>query len=207
MSPLPRRKRAWLLSSLLLLAAATGGHAQDGEAGSPPDAFPGSDDPAFERLFGEALRRKPPAPPPIDSAAMLAGNVSELRLFLTEEAGIVRGEIVAAGPSTLATFSVEMEEGTVVFRDDGVEPDRVGGDGGFTARFQLDTTAEFEALRADLRETIEVLRKPSQDILIRRGPRDIVTAADAIGDAERKMPEALNMARQEAERAARLLEF
>src|SRR5688572_21952663 len=163
MLPRPQRKRAWLLSSLLLLAAATGGHAQDGEAGSPPGAFPGSDDPAFERLFGEALRREPPPPPPINSAAMLAGNVSELRLFLTEEPGMVRGEIVAAAPSTLPAFSVDMEEGTVVFRDDGAEPDRVGGDGVFTARFKLDTTAEFEALRTGLRETIEVLRKPSQD--------------------------------------------
>jgi hypothetical protein len=134
-------------------------------------------------------------------------NITELRLFLTEEPGVVRGEIATAGPSTLAARSVAAEDGTVTFRDDGSGADQVQGDGVFSARFEFDTTGEFEALRADLATTIEVLRDPGDNILIRRGLRDIVTAADAIRDAERQWPDVLNTARQEAERSARLLEF
>lgn len=134
-------------------------------------------------------------------------NITELRLFLTEESGVVRGEIATASPSTLAARYVAMEDASVTFRDDGAGADQVQGDGVFSARFKFDTTAEFEALRADLETTIEVLRDPGENILIRQGPRDIVTATDAIRDAERKWPDILDTARREAERSARLLEF
>jgi hypothetical protein len=206
MLQLPRRQPTLFLSLLLLLATVISGHAQESKVGSSSDATFGLDKPSFERIFGEALRREPPALP-TTSAATLAKNVTELRLFLTEVPGVVRGEIATAGPSTLAAFSVPMEEGTVAFRDDGAGPDRVKGDGVFTARFKFDTSGEFEALRAGLKVTIDVLRDPDQDILIRRGPRDIVPATDAVRDAESKMPEALDRARKETARASRLLDF
>ncbi|TIX46283.1 MAG: hypothetical protein E5V36_02140 [Mesorhizobium sp.] len=179
LSPLLREWPGLFLSSLLLLATAVAAPTQETNIGSPSDT----------------------------SAATLANNVAELRIFLTEDSGMVRGEMATARPSNVAELSLAIGEGTVTFRDDGAGPDRVKGDGVFSARFKFDTTAEFEALRAGLRATIDVLRDPDQDILIRRGPRDIVTAADAIRDAELKTPEILKKARLEAERAARLLDF
>jgi len=137
----------------------------------------------------------------------LAGEITELRLFLTREPGVVLGEIATAGPSALTAVAVEIQEGSVTFRDDGTEPDRVARDGVFSAVFKFDTTREFQALRPGLKMTLGVLREPGQDTPIRRGPRDILPAADFIRDAERKTPEALKLARQEAERAAQLLEF
>lgn len=141
----------------------------------------------------------------LGSTAVLTDNIIELRVFLTPEPGVVLGEIATVGLSALTEFSVAMEDGTVTFRDDGTAPDREGGDGVFTAPFKFDATSAFEARRADLEATIEVLRGQGSTRLIRRGPRDIVSATDAVSDAERIMPATLAGAREQAAQALGLL--
>ncbi|AZO00707.1 hypothetical protein EJ066_28375 [Mesorhizobium sp. M9A.F.Ca.ET.002.03.1.2] len=181
----------------LLVATPIASNAQENSAGSPTDPFLGLDPSSFDRIFGEALRRKPPPPSPATSPEMLANNVTELRVFLTQEPGVVVGEIATTGPSTLTEFPVALEDGVVTFRDDGAEPDREKGDGVFTAQFKFDATGEFAALRADLAATIDGLGEQQQNTgLIRRGPRDIVTTAAAASDAELKMVGPLNEARK-----------
>jgi hypothetical protein len=181
---MPGRQQALIWSSFLLLVTAVTSHAQQDEPDLPPA-------------------------PPIATAGAVASNVTELRLFLTDVPGVVVGEIAIAGRSTLAEFSVAMEKevGTVTFHDDGEWPDRMKGDGVFSARFGYDTSKEFEQLRAGLKLTIDVLRDPGQQVLIWRGPRDIVAATDAVRDAERTMKEALAGARDKLERAVSLLNF
>jgi len=141
----------------------------------------------------------------VGSAEMPVDNIVELRMFLTPEPGIVLGEIATAGPTTLTEFSVAMEDGTVTFRDDGAGPDREGGDGVFTALLKFDATSAFETRRADLQATIEVLRGQGRTGLIRRGPRDIVSATDVVNDAERTMPATLAGAREQAAQASGLV--
>ena len=198
----PRRHSAFFVLSLLLLATPIASDAQENGAGSPTDPLLGLDPSSFDRIFGEALRRKPPPPSPTTSAETLANNVTELRVFLTQEPGVVLGEIATTGPSTLTEFPVALEDGAVTFRDDGAEPDREKGDGVFTAQFKFDATREFAALRADLAATIDALGEQQQNTgLIRRGPRDIVTTAAAVSDAELRMAGPLNEARKGIERA------
>jgi hypothetical protein len=137
----------------------------------------------------------------------IADLVSELRVFLTDKPDQVIGELATVGETRLDGLSVVIEDGRAEFRDDGLDADKLKGDGIFTARFAMDTASEFEMLRADLKQTIEALRDSDEKAWIKRGPRDIVPATEAIKSFERKSPEALQKARTDVDRVARLLDF
>ena len=137
----------------------------------------------------------------------LADQVSELRVFLTDRSDQVIGELATVGKSTLDGLSVAIEDGRAEFRDDGLDADKLKGDGIFTARLAMDTALEFETLRANLKQTIEALRGADEKVWIKRGPRDIIPAAEAIKSFERKSPEVFKKALTDADRVAKLLDF
>jgi hypothetical protein len=137
----------------------------------------------------------------------LPSDITELRLFLTHEPNLVVGEIATSGPSTADKITVSMEEQTVNFYDNGIFPDQAKNDGVFTARFKLDTKTEFKRLRAELERTINLVRAPNENTFVRRGPRDIISADEAISDAERQSAHPLNEVRKLMERSSQLLNF
>ena len=137
----------------------------------------------------------------------LADQVSELRVFLTDKPDQVIGELATVGDSKLDGLSVVIEDGRAEFRDDGLDADKLKGDGIYTARLAMDTASEFETLRANLKQTIEALRGADETAWIRRGPRDIIPAAEAIKSFERKSPEVFKKALTDADRVAKLLDF
>ena len=124
-------------------------------------------------------RTVPPRPAPISQTpAQLVEQVAELRMFLTSDPAVVIGEIAITGTTQLTTLSVGLEQGTVVFVDSGVTPDRRARDGVFTARFRQDTTAAFREYQRQLDASTRALT--SGTAWITRGPRDTVTATKAL---------------------------
>ena len=105
----------------------------------------------------------------------LADQVSEVRVFLTDRADEVIGELVVAGDTRLEELVVPMEKQQVRFADDGIAPDRRRGDRIFTARYHLDIQATFKLERAALASSSDALTGDGR-AWVRRGPRDTVPA-------------------------------
>jgi hypothetical protein len=111
----------------------------------------------------------------------LADQVREVRVYLTRDPRVVRSEIVAGGPTSLTELIVPMENGSVRFGDDGRAPDRVRGDGIFSATYLMDVDAEFRRLRNELSASSAALLGDGT-AWVTRGPRDTVRARDALYD-------------------------
>jgi hypothetical protein len=93
-------------------------------------------------------------PPRIASTpGQLADLVSEVRIYATPDPQSVIGEIVVSGTTTLTEVTLSFERGPVRFIDNGVVPDKRRGDGIFTARYAMDTGAEFRRWQDQLRRS------------------------------------------------------
>jgi hypothetical protein len=130
-------------------------------------------------------------PPKGDSSRTpleLADQVTSLRVFLTEDPAQVIGRIRIRGNTILKELDFALEQGTVRFADDGRAPDPAAGDGEFSARFAMDTRAGFAAARDRLVESTTALTEGKQDQWLKRGPRDLVPAAELLASL-RKTPD------------------
>ena len=171
-------------SCVLGLAFASGANAQDSSAARTPDQRPTT------------------------TVEELADSVVELRLFLTSEKNVVIGEIATEGPTELTEVQISLEDGPSTFKDDGIAPDKAKGDGIFSAKFKMmDVAAQFALLAASLKQSAEILEGGDEKSLIRRGPRDIVTAGDAMKDFGAQSPEALKDAKARAGLRLKLIGF
>jgi hypothetical protein len=121
------------------------------------------------------------------TAFELSDQVTSLRVFLTENPAVVIGRIRIHGKTILKELEIPLDRGTVRFADDGRAPDLAAGDGEFSARFAMDTRAEFVAKRDRLVESTTALAEAKQGQWFKRGPRDLVTAPELLASL-RKTP-------------------
>lgn len=171
-------------SCVLGLAFASGANAQDSSAARTPDQRPTT------------------------TVEELADSVVELRVFLTSEKNVVIGEIATEGPTELTEVPIYLEDGPLTFKDDGLAPDKAKSDGIFSARFKMmDVAAQFVRLAPSLKQSAEILLDRDEELLIRRGPRDIVTAGDAMKEFGAQSPEALKNAKANASLVSKIIEF
>lgn len=139
----------------------------------------GLDDRTRQLLIESPLQNAVTTILPSASIEALADQVTEVRLFLTNNAAEAIGEIETQGPTTVKALAIPLEKNVVRFLDDGKAPDKKPNDGVFTARFAMDTAAAFKRQRDVLRATAPA----STTTLIRRGPRDLVPVQSAAGIA------------------------
>lgn len=169
----------------------------------------GMDDTTFNRLFAQAFRERRPDTVISTNVEQLADQVVELRVFLTVERDMVVGEIAISGRARLRDVTLQLEQGAVTFSDRGQAPDRRAGDGVFTARFRMSTELEWRARQPAL---AAVAQEPGAEgrRYVRRGPRDIVPAREALDSLRRQAPatfRALSEGRERARRAAAATTF
>jgi len=162
----------------------------------------GMDDTTFRRLFGAIFAERHVPSPTSTTVEQLADQVVDVRVFLTPQAGIVVGEIVTTGKTSLASITVPLEQGPVTFSDRGEPPDKKRGDGVFTARFRMNAEAEWRAARTDLAASTQALAAaPGQRQFLRRGPRDIVPVREAVESLKTQAPGLARALAATAERA------
>lgn len=110
----------------------------------------------------------------------VADRVSGIRVFLTEDPGVVVGEVVTRGLKRgLTEIALSLEEGRTTFLDTGKAPDRVAGDGVFTARIPMNTAEVFRTEQARLDASTAALLGEGDDWVL-RGSRDSVPARIAL---------------------------
>ncbi len=161
----------------------------------------GMDDTTFRRLFAAVLAERHVTPLPSSTVEQLANQVVDVRLFLTAQAGIVIGEIVTTGKTSLGSITLPLEQGPVTFSDRGEAPDKKRGDGIFTARFRMNTEAEWRVARGDVAASTQALAAPGPRQFLRRGPRDIVPLREAMESLKTQAPGLQRALAATAERA------
>lgn len=119
------------------------------------------------------------APRIASTSAQLADLVSEIRIYATPDPRSVIGEVVVAGATTLTETTLTFESGPVRFVDNGVVPDRRRGDGVFTARFAMDTSAVFRRWQDNLRRSTDAILGDGT-AWITRSPRVNLRARDVL---------------------------
>lgn len=132
----------------------------------------GMDAATFRRVFRSVFASQQPAARVSTTVEELADQVTDLRLFATG-ANVAVGEVVIAGRTRLQEMTLQLEQGAVTFNDRGQAPDRKAGDGVFTARFRMNTDAEWQATKAALNASVQALTDTTRRF-VRRGPRDLV---------------------------------
>ncbi len=140
----------------------------------------GMDSSTFRRLLGAAFREGRLPAPTSATVEGMGDQVSEIRLFLTPRPNIVIGEIALAGRTRLSDITIPLEQGPVKFNDGGQPPDKVKGDGVFTAQFRMATDSAWQSIRRSLGASARIVRSTDERQLVRRGPRDIVPARDVL---------------------------
>lgn len=170
---------ALLAAGVASLAAAQ--DARTDRIGKANDRF-GMDERGFRRLFagGEARKEAPLAA--ATTPEQLADRVVEIRLFLTENPNVMRGEVVVAGPTRLKELVLQLEGAPVrLVRT---------GEGVFAGEVSTDAKRSWEEARRDLQAAI-ASRAGDGRAWVRRGPRDIVPAAEALASMRRVAPDTM----------------
>jgi hypothetical protein len=165
----------------------------------------GVDKATFTRQYGRVLAAPPRAAAASETPGELANQVSEIRVFMTDDPNVVVGEIAIAGKTRLKELQVPLGNETVRFTAARSAADRAQGETVFTARFKFDTNATFENMRKDLRASASAVRGDGA-VLVRRGPRDIVPMKEALAVWQKQTPKAFATVRAGNERTARLIE-
>jgi hypothetical protein len=158
----------------------------------------GMDDTTFGRLFSPALRQQRAQQLPSVTPEALADQVSEIRIFLTGDNNVVVGELSVSGATRLNAITLPLEQGPVTFTR------RDGRDSVFTARFRMDTNAAWRSARAVIGANARATATPAATQYIRRGPRDIVPAAEALTSFRTHAPATLDALTRGSQRAAQI---
>ena len=185
--------RSLLLAPLVGGLLATSVAAQDNSAliermmGLSPDQF--------DKLFSQNLKQR---------SVTRDKRTPEIRLFLTEEENVVRGEMVLGGQEG-EPLVLELEDGPVTFADNGKDGDRERGDGVFSARFKMDVNAEWATLRRELAGSVAVLSRDSDAKFMATGARSVVPLGEGLDRMFRNDKELAEGARSLLEQSAKLL--
>ena len=154
------------------------------QLGKPSGNF-GMDKLTFERHFSGAFRpsRKDAQEPATVEA--LADNVVELRLFLTDQRDVVRGEMAIDGKTRLRQVTLDLEGGPVRFNRT--------AEGVFSAEFRMDTARAWYVARKELQGSARALRAAEARTFVQLGPRNLVPVRAGLESLSRTSPDAVRV--------------
>ncbi len=105
-------------------------------------------------------------------------NIVESRLFATRDSRLMRGEI-ALEKNFLERykerqFSLTLETGKVLFKDNGIGADKIRGDGVFSAFVQFDSSPLKSFNQKEMQKQLDFLHGKFPEKMVELGPRNIV---------------------------------
>jgi len=165
----------------------------------------GMDNATFRRQLEPAFKASQPSASPSATMEEVADQVSAIRVFLTPDANTVVGEITLVGQTRLKELAFAFDRESVAFTDNGQVPDKKKGDGVFTARFRMDTTAAWQPLRRELGASVKAFRTPDKRYL-RLGSRNMVPVKQGLETLKKQAPFVFKAVADGAMRASKLAE-
>lgn len=194
-----------VLAALLVIAGTASAQDSKLEQWGKSNQNFGMDSTTFRQHFASAFKAsRAPAPASV-TVEELADQITEIRVFLMPDANMAVGEIVISGKTRLNEITLAPDREPVKFTDNGEAPDKKKGDGVFTARFRMDTAAAWKVLRPEIAALAQAFNAPDKRYL-RRGPRDIVPARDALEALVKQMPETFNILSNSAGQVSKIAE-